>query len=197
MHWLSIAVIGIAANLDNLGIGLSFGSRSIRVPVSSNLLIAIISAFSTYLAMTIGKYLSQLITPSLGNVIGGLVIIVLGIWGLRSIYLRSIHNDTGILAKMNGIAVTSDRDANHVISWGESISLAFGLSLNCIATCLGAGASGVSPTLTAISIGLFSLLSIGIGVRFGKQMAKSWLGKYAEVIGCMFLIMIGCYEIIL
>jgi putative Mn2+ efflux pump MntP len=29
MHWISIILIGLASNIDNLGIGVSYGTRSI------------------------------------------------------------------------------------------------------------------------------------------------------------------------
>lgn len=38
MHWLSIIIIGLASNLDNLGIGVSFGARSTRITPFSNLI---------------------------------------------------------------------------------------------------------------------------------------------------------------
>ncbi|MEK5438222.1 MULTISPECIES: hypothetical protein [Paenibacillus] len=43
MHWLSIIIIGLASNLDNLGIGVSFGARSTRITPFSNLIIAVLS----------------------------------------------------------------------------------------------------------------------------------------------------------
>lgn len=124
---------------------------------------------------------------------------ILGAWGLRSAVVsrRSSASSSGAADKTLAMAAKTDRDSNQIISWGESLSLGFALSLNCIATGLGAGASGVSPALTAISVGLFSLLSVDAGIRFGNRMAKSWLGSYADLLGCILLIAIGCYEVIL
>ncbi|MBP1965695.1 manganese efflux pump [Paenibacillus aceris] len=202
MHWFSIAVIGVAANIDNLGIGFSFGARSTKVPFISNLLIALLSMTATYLAMSAGMVLSHLISPLLGNFIGGIAIITIGALGLRSSLVNHRRTITGVTqcdqtTKPDRIADTADKDENHIISWVEAISLGFALSLNCIASGLGAGASGVSPLFTAISVGIFSLLSVDIGVRFGYKIAKSWFGKYAEVVGCILLIVIGMYEVII
>jgi putative sporulation protein YtaF len=198
MHWFSIVAIGIAANLDNLGIGLSFGARSTKVPPLSNLLIALLSMAATYLAMTAGMYLSHLISSSWGNLIGGLVIVFIGAWGLRSSLKRrrKLVSDAELGEQHERMAERSDKDGNHIISWVESISLGFALSLNCIASGLGAGASGVSPLFSALSVGIFSLFTIDIGVRLGNKIAKSWLGQYSELLGCLLLIVIGCYEVI-
>jgi putative sporulation protein YtaF len=197
MHWFSIIAIGIAANLDNLGIGLSFGARSTKVPLLSNLLIALLSLAATYLAMSAGIYLSHLISPSWGNLIGGLVVVFIGAWGLRSSLKkrRKLVSDAELGEQMTRMAERSDKDGNHIISWGESISLGFALSVNCMASGLAAGVSGVSPLFSALSVGIFSLLTVDIGVRLGSQIAKSWFGKYSELMGCLLLIVIGFYEI--
>ncbi|MCY9669970.1 manganese efflux pump [Paenibacillus alginolyticus] len=197
MHWFSIIAIGIAANLDNLGIGLSFGARSTKVPLLSNLLIALLSLAATYLAMSAGIYLSHLISPSWGNLIGGFVVVFIGAWGLRSSLKkrRKLVSDAELGEQMTRMAERSDKDGNHIISWGESISLGFALSVNCMASGLAAGVSGVSPLFSALSVGIFSLLTVDIGVRLGSQIAKSWFGKYSELMGCLLLIVIGFYEI--
>ncbi|PWW05104.1 putative sporulation protein YtaF [Paenibacillus cellulosilyticus] len=191
MHWLTIAMIGIAANLDNLGIGMTFGARKVHIPLISSLVIAILSMIATCLSMLLGHYLSSLLPAYWGNLIGGLMIITLGVWGLIS-SLRK-RSDSDIIAQ---IADDKDKNKDQVISWVESFSLGFALSLNCIASSLGAGASGVSPWFTALSVGFFSLVSIDIGGRMGKRIAHSWLGKYSELLGCLLLIAIGCYEVI-
>ncbi|QHW31070.1 sporulation membrane protein YtaF [Paenibacillus rhizovicinus] len=199
MHWFSIALIGVASNVDNLGIGFSFGSRSTKVPLASNMVIALLSMVATYLSMSAGMLLSHLISPSWGNLMGGFVITAIGAWGLRSSLANRTHaasgsgpNDSD--TKPDRLAAATDTDDNHIISLSEAISLGFALSVNCIASGLGAGASGVSPLFTAFAVGIFSLLSVDIGVRFGYRMAKSWFGKYADIAGCLLLIIIGLYE---
>ncbi|OCT13253.1 sporulation membrane protein YtaF [Paenibacillus pectinilyticus] len=198
MHWFSIVAIGVAANIDNLGIGLSFGSRATKVPFLSNLLIALLSLVAAYMAMSLGQYLSHVMASSHANLIGGVVILILGAWGLRSGIRRYRRNKAELQLdeQFDDMALRSDKDGNHVISWGESLSLGFALSINCMASGFGAGASGVSPVLAALSVGLFSLVTVDIGIRMGGQIAKSWLGQYAEILGCLLLILIGCYEVI-
>lgn len=189
MHWFTIVMIGIAANLDNLGIGVTFGARKVYVPPLSNLVIAAFSMVATYASMTLGEYLSRLLPASWGNAIGGLMIVALGVWGVIG-NVRKRRDDAGRLADQ------TDKNKDQTISWGESISLGLALSLNCIASSLGAGASGVSPWLAALSVGVFSLVSIDVGSRMGARVARSWLGKHAELIGCFLLIAIGGYEVL-
>jgi putative Mn2+ efflux pump MntP len=62
MHWISILFIALASNLDNLGIGISFGIRSIKISTVSNGIIAGITMAGTYLSMTIGELISRYIS---------------------------------------------------------------------------------------------------------------------------------------
>ncbi|MEH7308877.1 manganese efflux pump [Neobacillus drentensis] len=79
MHLLSILLIGIAANLDNLGISVSYGLRSTRIPFVSNLIIAIVSMICAYLSIIAGKFISEFISIGIANLAGGLIIICIGI----------------------------------------------------------------------------------------------------------------------
>lgn len=77
MHWLSMLGIGLAANLDNLGIGFSFGARSTKIPFTSNLLIAILSMISAFASITCGHFVAKYISSELANWIGGSMIILM------------------------------------------------------------------------------------------------------------------------
>ncbi|UUZ87060.1 manganese efflux pump [Paenibacillus sp. P26] len=89
----------------------------------------------------------------------------------------------------------ADRNQDHILSWRESISLGLALAMNCIASGFGAGISGVSPVWTSVSVGVFSLITIELGIRIGYRLADTWIGRYANAIGGILLIGIGLYEI--
>jgi putative Mn2+ efflux pump MntP len=185
MHWISIIFFGLASNIDNLGIGVSFGTRSIRISILTNLFIAILGMAAAYLSITMGQLLSGYMSQQHTDLIGGIVIMALGIWSIRPKGVTTVVTSP----------LPAPSDPSNVISWKETISLGLALSLNCIATGFGAGVSGVSPIMTAISVGVFSLVTVAIGVRIGHQIARTWLGRYSNVIGGLMLIAIGLYEI--
>jgi putative Mn2+ efflux pump MntP len=185
MHWISIIFIGLASNIDNLGIGVYVGARSIRIPMLSNLFIAILGMAAAFLSITMGHLISGYMSQQHANWIGGVIIMALG--------ANSIRPKSAAIVKTSPLPATNDYDKD--ISWKESVSLGLALSLNCLATGFGAGVSGVSPFMTAISVGMFSLVTVAIGVRIGHQIARTWLGKYSSMIGGLILIAIGLYEI--
>ncbi|OAB26819.1 sporulation membrane protein YtaF [Paenibacillus macquariensis subsp. defensor] len=200
MHWLSILGIGLAANLDNLGIGVSFGARSKKIPFSSNLIIAVISMIAAYISITLGSIIAQYIPSDLANWGGGIMIMMIGLWSIiADLKNRSErHNNTSSneITDLLQHPDKADRDGNNILSRKESITLGIALALNCLAGGFGAGVTGLSPLATTISIGVCSLISIDLGVRVGEQIAKTWLGKWSNRLGGILLVCIGLYEIL-
>ncbi|TXK76949.1 manganese efflux pump [Paenibacillus sp. N3.4] len=191
MHWFSILGIGLASNLDNLGIGVSYGSRSIRIPFISNLMIAILSMLCSYVSIACGQFTAQFIPVQFVNTLGGMLIVGIGLWGMLSDHLKTKRPE--LLRNPS----KADVDGNNIISVRESFMLGTALALNCIASGFGAGISGMSAWATVLAIGLFSLITVAVGIRVGTRIARTWLGKYANAIGGTLLVLIGCYEIFL
>lgn len=79
--WAIIA-IGLASNLDNAGVGIAYGVRKIRIPWYSNLAISIISLLATLTSGLFGTWISSYIDPWIGQFIGTVVIVGVGIWVL-------------------------------------------------------------------------------------------------------------------
>ena len=48
-------LIALSCNLDNAGVGISYGTRRIRLPLATNFYIALLTSFGAYLAMVAGQ----------------------------------------------------------------------------------------------------------------------------------------------
>ncbi|MFC9538628.1 manganese efflux pump [Lysinibacillus sp. NPDC056959] len=188
MHWIAIILIGIAANLDNLGIGLAYGIKRVKIPVLSNAVIALISMIVTYVAVTAGSVVIDYVSPDFANLIGSLLLCVIGIWTL----LSSRLSNQGLLENPE----VFDEDKNYIISFREAMTLGFVLSANCLAGGIALGANGISAIWTVISIGFFSFITVGAGVHFGGLLTKTFIGKHSTAISGWLLILIGIIEII-
>jgi hypothetical protein len=72
---------GRVSNVDNLAVGLAFGMRLVRIPASTNAIIAAITTAATAAAMTLGHTLARSIArtrqPS-----SALLIMAIGAWTL-------------------------------------------------------------------------------------------------------------------
>ena len=187
MHWITIILIGIAANLDNLGIGLAYGVKQVNIPILSNAVIEIMSMIVTYVAVTAGSTVVEYISPHTANLLGSLLLCVIGIWTLMS---NNFSNQ-----RIAGNPELFDEDKNLVISTREAMALGFVLSANCLAGGIAIGANGISALWTVISIGVFSFITVGVGSRCGSLLAKTFIGKHSTAISGWLLIMIGIFEV--
>jgi putative Mn2+ efflux pump MntP len=52
---LTAFLIALSCNLDNVGVGISYGTRKIRLPLATNLYIALLTSAGTYAAMVLGE----------------------------------------------------------------------------------------------------------------------------------------------
>lgn len=189
MHVLLILFLGIAANLDNLGIGVAYGIQKTRIPFRSNVTIALISMIVTYAAMIAGESITAFISIESANLLGGVLLSGIGIWLLCQprIAQSTPYQNSEV----------ADTDGDRVISIREALPLGFVLAANCLAAGFGMGASGSSMLGTVSSVGFFSLLTIGMSHRVGLWLSRTWIGKYPTQIAGGLLIVIGIVEMIL
>jgi len=82
LHLLGSLWLGISTNVDNLGVGVAYGVKRIRIGMMSNLLVAFFNAMGTLLSMTAGETISKLLPATISGYIGICIIYLVGIWGL-------------------------------------------------------------------------------------------------------------------
>lgn len=200
MEWLSIMLIGVAANLDNLGVGVAYGVQSTKIPIKSNIIIALIGAVMTYTAVMTGSILGTYMDPKLAHIGGGIILFALGVWTIwndwRRITIPKQKNPQGnYLQQILENPEKADTDNNKVISSIESFLLGFALSLNCFGVGIGGGITGVSPFWSGIVVGSMSICTMTIGVQMGIRLSYSWVNKFASSIAGILLLSMGLYEI--
>ncbi len=187
MQWITIVILGIAANLDNLVIGLAYSIKQTKIPFLSNLTIAAVSMAITYVSVIAGSTIVDYISPEMASLIGSLLLCGIGIWTMIP------HQSNGDAPEKNPALIDSNGDK--IVSFREALTLGFILSANCLASGVGIGANGISAIWTVLSIGLFSILTIGASSNFGKSLSRTWIGKYPSTIAGGLLIFIGVFEI--
>ena len=220
---IALLALSIAANLDNLGVGIAYGMKKNRISATANFLIAVISAGLTYLAMVFGKFLEVLLPSESINILGAIIIISVGFWvyfedqiKLIAIQIRhwlgsylSFHfakvpsevakinykkNRDKILPRMPSFFNSRHRQKGQYLDIKETSILGFSLSLNAMAGGFGAALSGYNPVSTSLAIGLFSYLTIAVGDQVSNTYFK-WLGVLAPKVAAVVLIIIGVYEL--
>jgi putative sporulation protein YtaF len=214
VHLLTILLLAISCNLDNVGVGLAYGARGIGIPLASNLLIALVTAAGTGLCIVFGQQIFQVLPAQISIILGAALLIAMGVWVIRQEFgawgrpvreappsvpapemaQKSWLRRLILILENPGLA---DRDASGHIDLKESLLLSIALMLNNIPNGLGAGLLGLSTLLTTVMVGVLSVVTFGLGLALGRTMGVMWLGRHAGTISGLMLIVIGLAEILL
>lgn len=203
---MALILLAFAVSLDSFSVGFTYGLRKMKIPLVSIIIIACMSALTLLISMLIGEVVSNILSPSIAERMGGLLLIMLGVWitfqTLRSHDTTQEETEEKVIAtiemKYFGIAINilkkplaADMDRSGTINGMEAILLGLALSLDAFGAGLGAAMLGFSPLLLACSIGVMSSLFIKAGMSFGNKLAyRTWLNKVAFLPGVL-LILIG------
>jgi putative Mn2+ efflux pump MntP len=106
------------------------------------------------------------------------LILFMGIWSIRAVFKKPTSTETAQSAidslESNPLTTTnSSTSYRQVLEWQESIWLGVALAINCIATGFGAGISGVNAAFTTISVGVFSFITVAVGLKIGNRISKT------------------------
>ncbi|MED1469459.1 sporulation membrane protein YtaF [Bacillus salipaludis] len=187
MSWLIILAFAASSSIDNLGIGISYGVRKIRIGIGANILMAIICYLMSLAGITFGIWVSRILPGIFPVVIGGLLLSIIGI---RIILLAAPRKNVAI-KEHNGYDGQStsiktviknpelaDVDQSGEIGWGEAMLLGVALSSNALTNGLGAGLLGFSPHAISLTAAIGSLISVWAGVKLGFKLYAVRIGPY-------------------
>ena len=216
VHKISILLVfAIAANLDNLGVGIAYGLRRDNISTRSNLVIAIMSTGLTLMAMKFGQWVQPILSVKIANELGASVIIVVGIWVFFEVAIQRIWSILSrqlrqYFSQKIGTRKQPDRPKpepdRHTlmgflshkdperISGRETLILGCSLSLNAMAGGFGASLAGHNPIATSIAVGVFSYVTIAVGQNIAGTYVGKYLGSLSQKIAGLLLIAIGIYE---
>ncbi len=207
MHLLTILGIAVSSNLDNLGVGLAYGTKKIRLPVSSNLLIAVITSCGTVISMVFGRHIAFIArNQRLTSAVGAGIIVAVGLYllvqSLRKKDIDVSQRSGGRLwwlreiARLSRDPTLADRDSSRSIDPGEAAILGIALTLNNLPNGFAAGLIGLSPALTTAAVFVFSLLLLWVGIWFGSRFASRLLGSWTGPAAGIMLVALGVYELL-
>lgn len=188
-------MLASALSLDAFVASFAYGSKKIKIPFSSALVINLVCSFITGLSLLAGSVLRQYIPDWLTITISFAVLFILGVIKLLDGITKSI------IAKHSGInkeikfsmfnfkfilnlyanPEDADVDKSKILSPMEAASLAVALSLDGITVGLGAALADVNGWAVFICSLVTNMAAVLLGDFFGNKMAKkttvqlSWL----------------------
>lgn len=183
-----------ALSVDAFAASFAYGSKKIKIPVSSVIIINLICSALLAVALLCGAAVSQFAPGAVTKTVSFLVLFILGIVKLFEGSLKTLIRKTDgkklafslfslrFILNIYAEPEKADKDMSRTLSAAEAAFLAFALSLDGIAVGFGAGLA----TAGLWEIILFSLVSdilavVG-GARLGQKAAEklplelSWVG---------------------
>ncbi|MBS4173981.1 sporulation membrane protein YtaF [Bacillus sp. FJAT-49736] len=185
--WIMILAFAASSSIDNLGVGISYGIRKIRIGLWANTLISLICFLLSMGGITFGMWLSKVIPGVFPVVIGAVLLFIIGIRIiLLAVPRRNGASQTDKMQErqsksLKGILKNpevADMDHSGEINWIEASFLGVALSANALTNGLGAGLLGLSPLAISITAAIGSFLSVWAGVKLGSRVADIRIGSF-------------------
>ncbi|MDN5361340.1 MAG: hypothetical protein PWP70_387 [Moorella sp. (in: firmicutes)] len=206
--FLATILLALAASLDGLGVGLSYGLRRIRLPWFSLVLVSLVSVGASFLSMVAGHLLVRVFNPVLSGRLGAGILLILGTVIIMEAYLKREDKDgqiqtllrlrlprLGLVIQILREPARADSDLSGSISSREALTLGIALALDALGIGIGAAAAGFSVFLAPLSIGLCQLLLVRLGLFLGGYWQLDNLGWRGAALPGLILIAIGLWRL--
>ena len=206
----SIILLALAVSLDSFSVGFTYGLRKMRIPFKSIAIIACCSAMTLTIAMLIGHLLQQVLSPVFAGKMGGVILIILGVWVIYQFFRSEKEKDIlphekviinleikslGLVIHILKKPMSADFDKSGTITGVEAIMLGLALSLDSFGAGIGAAMLGYSPGYLALAVALLSSLLVFLGIKLGSYLSQiTWLQRFTFLPGIL-LIIIGVWKI--
>jgi putative sporulation protein YtaF len=208
-QYLSLVLLAFAVSLDSFSVGFTYGLRKMKIPFKSIVIIACCSALTLLLAMGVGSTIATVLSPTVAEKIGGLVLVGIGAWVLfqffkpskqsteqleEKVLLKFEIKSLGVVINILRKPMVADFDKSGTITGIEALMLGLALSLDAFGAGVGAALLGYSPWLMAIFVAVMSSLFVTLGIYSGRTFSEiKWVQKFSFLPGVM-LIVIGIWK---
>lgn len=206
-------LFGIALSFDGFGVGLSYGTRRIRIPLPSMLAMTLCTVIAMIGALFFGDALMGVLTFFPPHLLAAGILLTLGGVQLVKAIIHLVKGDLPETVPVSTLAVRepvikwefkflgiviqvlrtpeqADLDGSGVISIKESLLLGTALSLDAFASGLALGmAGGVFNFLYVIGwVALMQFFMIKLGQGLAGKLPEEHLGKLGLLPGMMLII---------
>ena len=196
MDILALLIFVLTCSIDNLIVAIAYGIKNIKVNLSANLIIGLVSAFGTFISMEFGNLILYIIPIKFASIIGSLILILIGMWFIFN-WIKSDKNSIELEScSLINCPEKADQDYSGYIDLKESLTLSLALTLNNFALGIGGSISGLNLWTTSISIFLFSILLIPLGIFLGKKISCSKIANKSSLLSGLLLIVLAIFQLL-
>lgn len=214
-------LMAVALSLDGFGVGLAYGLRRIRIPMSSLIAIALCTVFAMGISMLFGNWVTLWLRIIPARLLGATILLALGsfqlaraIWNRkREIFPQAVPAMAVVLQKpilepvfrfqlsFFGLVIQvlktpdiADVDGSGGISLRESLLLGSALAMDAFASGIGAAMAGMTLSVIGI-VALTQIMMLRLGQQMAGKIPENWTAK-AEYLPGAVLILVGLGKLI-
>ncbi|CAM3930667.1 sporulation membrane protein YtaF [Cohnella lubricantis] len=207
MAWLMVLGFAVSSSIDNLGVGISYGIRGIRIGLLSNLVMAVVCFICSEAGIRFGGWLSAVLPGVMPVAIGAFMLTIIGFRIILMAIPRTPPSGQAEGAKRRKAGnrlermlqnpETADFDRSGEIGIGEAVVLGIALSANAITNGLGAGLLGLSPLAISLAAAAGSFITVWAGVAIGRRAAnvrigRFTLGQFGTLLSGVIIVLLAC-----
>jgi putative sporulation protein YtaF len=198
---VSMVLLCVASNVDNLTAGITLGLRSFEILFRQNAMIAVVTVAGTYASITAGSLMADFAARTAANAIGAVVVMAIGAWTIAHGWTEAtVHAyEAASPAEPTATSSTPMIAVTGVVahlSFRATVALAAALAINNVVTGVGAGAAGLSPMWTALVSGLVSLVFVAMGNRLAWTLSGVLSARRSAMLAGGLLLVLGVYELV-
>ena len=214
-------LMAVALSLDGFGVGLAYGLRRIRIPMSSLIVIALCTVFAMGISMLFGSWVMLWLRFIPARLLGATILLTLGFFQLaraiwnrkREIFPQAVLAMAVVVQKpvlepvfrfqlsFFGLVIQvlktpdiADVDGSGGISLRESLLLGSALAMDAFASGIGAAMAGMTLSVIGI-VALTQIMMLRLGQQMAGKIPESWTAK-AEYLPGAVLILVGLGKLI-
>ncbi|WP_058992681.1 sporulation membrane protein YtaF [Sarcina ventriculi] len=199
MNLLATILFVLSASFDAFVVAMSYGFKNIKIKPFINFVISFISSLGTFISMEIGLALTNIIPLSVVNILGSIIMLLLGLYCLldyRKVLKKSTNHKDRNLNPSSPIVILekpeiADTNKSGTIEFKESILLSIALALNNVGLGIGASIAGLHIILTTIVTLIITIILIPLGFLCSKKLLNTWIGKSGSLISGILLIILA------
>lgn len=211
MHSMYTLFIALANNVDNISVRIAYSIRGLKISAMKNLWISVITFFISGCAAYSGTMAAKIFNPRLTPIISMVLLVGIGLWIILEPYLKKepvyeLEMNSFEMNSMKAIPAFAASSAfshsgkviavSNEITYREATYLGITLSINNIGGGLSAGMIGLNSFFVGFFSALVSFIALWLGNYITELFNKWDLGKKANIISGLVLILIGLKQVL-
>lgn len=196
MQLIPSLLFGISASLDALLVGVSFGLRGVHIRPLQNLFISLIALLGTCLSVGLGGLVTPLLPPMMGNCVGSLILILLGIYYIAKWILTALQNHAqNHCSDSEPPALISAEQTLPCLTIPQVLLLSLTLTANNLGIGLSASIAGLTLIPAATATCICSVLFLYFGNHLGQSRLLQLIGGLTDPISGLLLIFLSLIQL--